>query len=117
MRKRLVRAANDCFVSCQTRNCPFGFVVECNANGKPPKPQNHTCPLCQKSQLVEKGKEGELDDAFKQMINEGKIKPCPKVHAKCTATAEAGTSRVRLRVDKQLTFLFFACCLCVSASI
>jgi len=78
MRKRLVRAANECFVSCQTRDCPFGFVVECSASGKAPKPKQQTCVLCSKAQMVEKGKEGELDDGFKEMINNGTIRPCPK---------------------------------------
>lgn len=32
MRRRLVR--NECFVSCQTRNCAFGFIVQNTKSGK-----------------------------------------------------------------------------------
>lgn len=78
LRKRLVRAG-DVFVSCQTRDCPYGFVVALSKKSKkPPKPKEHTCVVCHKTQLVERGKEGELDDEFKKMIQNGTLRPCPK---------------------------------------
>jgi len=36
-----------------------------------------TCAVCEKEQKVEKKKE-ELDDEFKKMITEGKLRTCPK---------------------------------------
>ena len=72
MRKRLVR--NESFVGCNTRDCGFGFLVP-SKGGKAPKAKKMTCGICEQEQTVEKGKDGELDDEFKAMIQAGTLRP------------------------------------------
>lgn len=41
-----------------------------------------TCVLCNVEQMVERGKEGELDDTFKQMIARGELRPWSETRTK-----------------------------------
>ena len=76
MRRRLVRS--EAYVSCSsTRNCVGGFHVPL-VKGKPAKGKTQMCTLCDGTQMVERGKEGELDEEFKKMIAAGTLRPCPK---------------------------------------
>jgi hypothetical protein len=76
MRRRLVRS--EAYVSCNSaRNCLGGFHAPL-VKGKPAKGKTQMCLLCDGTQMVERGKEGELDEEFKKMIAAGTLRPCPK---------------------------------------
>jgi len=62
---------NENWVKC--KDCDFGFLVEGKIGTKRP---GEVCGVCYKKQDVEK-KPPDLDDEFKKMIQEKKIRPCP----------------------------------------
>jgi len=91
----------DYFVECITKGCGYGFLLEetpklvdemglhTDKDGKETKPKEkekekekpkkieRKCEVCLVNQVVEKKKE-ELDEEFKKMIKEGKLRECPK---------------------------------------
>ena len=60
------------FIPCSTSLCPFAFFSLSASS-----PQTVTCPLCEKEQKVQRGKQEELDPAFARMIQDGTLRPCP----------------------------------------
>eukprot|EP00455_Lapot_gusevi_P005105 TRINITY_DN12149_c0_g1_i5.p1 TRINITY_DN12149_c0_g1~~TRINITY_DN12149_c0_g1_i5.p1 ORF type:complete len:435 (-),score=127.23 TRINITY_DN12149_c0_g1_i5:77-1315(-) len=64
-------ARQEKFANCKTSKCPGGFWVTWENK------RRMTCTVCETAQDVEQKKE-ELDDEFKKMIREGKLRPCPK---------------------------------------
>ncbi|CAF1039468.1 unnamed protein product [Didymodactylos carnosus] len=70
MNKKLNR--NENFIQCKTHDCFGGFLQF----GKP-RSEQVTCQICQQVQKIEKGKDGELDSEFQDMIKKGALRECP----------------------------------------
>lgn len=66
-------ARNENFISCRTTNCLSGWLQF----GKAIQ-QTVVCSVCHLSQVIEKGKDGELDQEFKTMITKGLLRECPQ---------------------------------------
>ncbi|CAF0994339.1 unnamed protein product [Didymodactylos carnosus] len=70
MSKKLNR--NENFVPCTTQSCYGGFLQLGQS-----KKEQVTCRVCKQEQTIEKGKVGDLDDTFKNMIVKGVLRECP----------------------------------------
>ncbi|CAF1122334.1 unnamed protein product [Rotaria sordida] len=64
-----------------SRNENFITCIQCQQGGflqiGPSKKQEVTCQICNVKQTIEKGSDGDLDIAFKQMIQSGQLRECP----------------------------------------
>ncbi|CAF1219988.1 unnamed protein product [Didymodactylos carnosus] len=70
MNKKLNRNGN--FVQCKTQSCLGGFL-----QFGEPKTEKVKCQVCNQKQTIEKGKDGDLDDEFKKMVQKGLLRECP----------------------------------------
>ncbi|UJR20536.1 hypothetical protein I4U23_023663 [Adineta vaga] len=69
MSKKLSR--NENFITCV--HCEQGGFLQIG----PPKKEEVECQVCHSKQTIEKGTDGDLDIAFKTMIEKGELRECP----------------------------------------
>jgi hypothetical protein len=66
-------ARNENWIPCSVKECGYGFLVEGKVGTKM---EGMACGVCYTKQTVEKKEQG-LDEEFKKLQKEGKLKACP----------------------------------------